>query len=116
DQGGTTVDILVPVSLSATAALSVEVDDVAVLIPIDNVRRALRLRQHDVVHDGAGQHIVVDDEVIPIMPLGRAVNRAVSRVGAAAVVVEAEGRLAAVSADRLGGVRNVVVRAIPGHA
>lgn len=120
---GTTVRIQVPLSLSAMPALSLELDGEGVLVPLDNVRQALRISPKDISHDGKGERIVVEGQVIPFLPLERALNRATraqsdnERPDAhSAVVIEAKGRLAAVGVDRLGGARDIVVRSIPGHA
>lgn len=115
---GTAVDMLVPISLMSMPALSLAVDDLALLIPLDSVRQTLRVRPEELVHGGGREHIVFEDNVIPLFSLARALERqTAAKPGAVcAVVVEAEGRVAAVSADRLGGVRSVVMRAIPAHA
>jgi two-component system chemotaxis sensor kinase CheA len=115
---GTTVELLVPLSLSAMPTLALQLDDLAVLVPLDSVRRTLRVSTGDITRDAQGERLVVDGRVIPFLRLRRALGRPVrARSGLSnmqsAVVIEAEGRLAAVGVDRLGAVRSVVMRAIP---
>jgi two-component system chemotaxis sensor kinase CheA len=115
---GTTVEILVPLSLSAMPALAMEVDDTAVLIPLDSVRETLRVSTDRISVDADGERLVLRGEVVPFLPLRRALNRP-QRNGArtqSAVVVEAEGRIAALGVDGLGASRSVIVRGIPDHA
>lgn len=118
---GTTVELLVPVSLSAMPTLALQVDDVAVLVPLDSVRQTLRVSADDISRDARGERLVVDGRVIPFLPLRRALGRPNrARVDLSpmqsAVVIEAEGRLAVIGVDRLGAARSVVVRGIPEQA
>lgn len=114
---GTTVEILLPISLSAMPALSTQVDDTAVLIPLHSVRRTIRVSRRDISRDADGERLVVDDRVIPFVPLRRALNRPEGARSdmQSAVVLEADGELAAVGVDELGGSRSIVVREIPDH-
>jgi two-component system chemotaxis sensor kinase CheA len=126
---GTTVTIVVPASLSTMPALSMQVDGAAVLIPLDSVRRTLRVSQREIAREADGERLVVDGTVLPFLPLRRALNRPAAMRSdtrsempsempsemQSAVIVEAEGRLVAVGVDRLGGARSVVVRGIPAH-
>jgi two-component system chemotaxis sensor kinase CheA len=115
---GTLVEILVPLSLSSMPSLAMQVDDTAVLVPLDSIRQALRVSRKDIVRDEQGEHLVVGGEVLPFLPLARALEHpSLERHSMqSALVIEAEGRRAAIGIDRLGAARNVVMRSIPEHA
>jgi two-component system chemotaxis sensor kinase CheA len=115
---GTTVEIVVPLSLSSLQALTIEVDDAALLIPLDSVRCTLRVAQHEISRDDQGERIVFEGAVIPFLPVRRALERPPRprRPVESVAVIEAGGQLAAIGVDRFGAARSVVVRSIPAHA
>lgn len=115
---GTVVELLVPLSLSAMPTLSVHVGSDALLLPLDSVRRTLRVSSSDISHDADGQHIAFEGGIIPFLPLARALGRPSQEMALmqSAVMIEAEGRRAAIGVDQLGAVSNIVVRSIPKHA
>jgi two-component system chemotaxis sensor kinase CheA len=114
---GTTLTLNVPLSLSALDAILVEVGGVSAAIPLDAVRRTIRLAGSDVTRTAEGEAIVYEGKVIPFMPLGRALGQKVqiSRADKArsAVVIASSDALAAVGIGRLRGVANLVVRPLP---
>ena len=109
---GTTVELVVPVSLSAMPALAVEIDQRTVLIPLDSVRYATRVAEDEVSRSADGAHVVVDGDVLPFVPLQQATRTPLRT----AVVVESRGKKAAVGVDGIRGVQNVVMRTIPASA
>jgi two-component system chemotaxis sensor kinase CheA len=113
---GTTLELTVPVSLSALDALLVEAAGNTAAIPLESVQRTLRLGPGDVVRTAEGETIVHEGRVVPfarLAPSGQA-SVEVRRAGfTAAVVIQARGSLAAISVDRLVGTANVVVRSLP---
>jgi two-component system chemotaxis sensor kinase CheA len=118
DKGlGTTLQIVVPVSLAAVDALIVDSGGRTVAIPLDAVKRTLRIAAGDLAQSAQGASIVLDGRVIPFAPLERALHAvAQSKDGArswSAVVVEGANALAAVGIDRLRGTQNLVVRPLP---
>lgn len=113
---GTTVEIAVPVSLSALTALHVEVSGAVAALPLDAVRRTAFVSPEQVMRlpDGAGlEH---EGEVIPFVPLAQVLARPLpaARRFWSAVVVQAGPRLVALGADRLTGTSEIVVRPLPG--
>ena len=114
---GTTIELLVPTSLTSLDALLVEAGGVAAAIPLDAVRKTLRVAASDVVRSADGDSIVYEGKVIPFAQLGRSLrgNRTTSGEAkfSSVVVVEGANALAAVSVDRLLGSANLVVRALP---
>ena len=117
---GTSVEILVPVSLSSVSSLVVETDGVAAAVPLDAVRRTLRVTDAEIARTADGDSIVHEGRVIPFIPLARALRRPGAstrrRLAWSAVVVAAGSSLAAVGVDRLLGTGTVVVRPLPARA
>jgi len=117
---GTSIEILLPVSLSSVLSLVVEADGVASAVPLDAVRRTLRVTDAEIARSADGDSIVHEGRVIPFISLARALRRpGVStrrRLAWSAVVVAAGSSLAAVGVDRLLGTGTVVVRPLPARA
>jgi two-component system, chemotaxis family, sensor kinase CheA len=117
---GVTLEICVPVSLSSLQALVVDAAGVAAAVPLHAVRRTLRLADSDIARSADSDTIVYDGNVIPFVPLAKALRRPMTsdrgRRHWSAVVVEAGASLAAVGVDRLLGTANVVVRPLPPQA
>jgi two-component system chemotaxis sensor kinase CheA len=117
---GTTLALVVPLSLSSMDALLVETSEIAAAIPLDAVRRTLRLTSSDITRSAEGDSIVYEGKVIPFVPLARslAARTASARAagGQTAVVVAGATALAAVGVSRLRGIANVVVRPLPALA
>jgi two-component system chemotaxis sensor kinase CheA len=118
DKGlGTTLEIVVPVSLAAVDALIVEAGGRTVAIPLDAVKRTLRIGPNDLVQSPQGASIVFDGRVIPFAPLERALRRVTHTRDAArswsAVVIESANAVAAVGVERLRGTQNMILRPLP---
>src|ERR1700722_10844926 len=118
DKGvGTTLEIVVPVSLAAVDALVVEAGGRTVAIPLDAVKRTLRIAIDDVAQSAQGASILFEGGIIPFAPLERALprvsqTRAVARSWSA-VVIEGANALAAVGVERLCGTKNLILRPLP---
>jgi two-component system chemotaxis sensor kinase CheA len=114
---GTSVRLLVPVSLSELPVLMVELDGSLALLPLDCIRRAVRLEKGSLLRAPEGERLVVDGETVPYLLLSRALSsRALASGrsdGGSAVVLEAEGARAALGIDRVRGVRSVLLRSLP---
>jgi two-component system chemotaxis sensor kinase CheA len=124
---GTTIEIRVPVLLSALIGLEVESANTVAAIPISEVKRTVRLSANEVARSADSETILFDGEPVPFLPLNRALNTAlVSAAGSAAldakrpvwsaVIVESAGGRAAIAVDRLRAVTNIVVRPLPQSA
>lgn len=116
-RGGTTVEIRVPVSLAAVSALAVGAAGMVASIPLEAVRRTVRITDADITRTPDGASIVCDGTVVPFVPLARALGRGIvperERRGWSAVIVQAENGAVAVGVDRLLGTANVVLRPLP---
>jgi two-component system chemotaxis sensor kinase CheA len=117
---GTRFVITVPVSLSSVPALLVDDAGVVASIPLEAVRRTLRLLDTDVARSGDSESILYEGKVIPFVPLSTALGRQRAqprRRGAwPAVVVSAGEAIAAVGVDALLGTAEVVMRSLPARA
>ncbi len=117
---GATIEICVPVSLSSLPALLVDAAGIAASLPLDAVRQTLRLAASDIARSADSDSIVYEGNVIPFVPLARALRRQASSDRGkrhwSAIVVQSGAALAAIGVDRLLGTANVVVRPVPSRA
>jgi two-component system, chemotaxis family, sensor kinase CheA len=114
---GPVVEVGVPVSLSALDALIVESSGISVAIPLEAVRRTLRVAPSDLTRAPDGETIVDDGESIPFITLEQILTRGrrePRRPKAWSTVIVHHGTaLAALGVDRLLGTANVVLRPLP---
>ncbi|HEY4370510.1 MAG TPA: response regulator [Burkholderiales bacterium] len=113
---GTTIELLVPLSVAAVDAVTVEAGGMVANIPLDKVNCTLRVAQADLAEDAQGQAMVHEGKVIPFAPLARLLRKNQAPRDPrhwAAVVVEGSAGTAAFGVDRLLGTANVVIRALP---
>ena len=93
---GTTLEIVVPVSLAAVEALIVEAGGRPVAIPLDAVKRTLRVSAGDLAQSAQGTSILFEGRVIPFAPLERTLRRGVQSKESArswsAVIIEGATR------------------------
>jgi two-component system chemotaxis sensor kinase CheA len=120
DASGTTLEIAVPVTLSSLLALVVEVSGATVAVPLEAIERARSVAPGEIIRSGTRQLLAVDDEMIPLVDLGRVLGRSsVDRDGDRArsvIVVRGGDRRAALAVDRLLGTSTEVALALPPHA
>jgi two-component system chemotaxis sensor kinase CheA len=119
---GTTIEIVVPVSLTSLDALLVEADGMIAAIPVTAVQRTLRLTAGEVARTADGDSIVHDGNVIAFVPLARPMGAtaaprpstgAKTAMPKTAMVVGSAAAQVAIGVDRLLGATNVVVRPVP---
>lgn len=136
---GTTLEIVVPMSLSSIAVLRVQAEDVTVALPLDGVRAVLHLSERDVLRTQQSDCVRFADEALPLLSLARLLEqpaaRPVLRRMYPVVVVEARPASAsaremisdrderdgpstrlALSVDRLLGIADIVVSPLPAAA
>jgi two-component system chemotaxis sensor kinase CheA len=121
---GVRVEVQVPVSIAALQGLVVEASGARAAIPLDAIEQTIRVRAAEIAHSAQGDSIVHAGKLIPFLPLELMLRR--TRLGypdsgqrvnlgmGTAVVVQAEGRCVAIGVERLLGVANIVMRALPG--
>lgn len=114
---GTSLELVVPLSLAALDALMVEAAGRTMVIPLSAVQQIRRLDKSDVARTAGNASILLDGNVVPFVPLARAVHADESGWNNAgtcsAVIVKGGGSLGAIGVDRLRGTRNVVLRPLP---
>jgi two-component system chemotaxis sensor kinase CheA len=100
--------------------LLVEAGGVSAAIPLDSLRRTVRVGSEEVSSSPAGEAILHDGRAIPLVPLARALRREAvgsePRAVRSAIVVESDDGAAALSIDRLLGTATVVLRPLPDYA
>src|SRR6266568_1582460 len=115
---GTTVELEVPVSLSALTALRLEAGGVMAALPIDAVEQTLFLTPDGLDSSAAGAGLSLGGEVLPFLPLATLLAPGAPAHGRrpwSAVVVRNGARRAVLGADRLLGTCDLVVRPLPAH-
>ena len=114
---GTTLELALPVSLSALAALLVEVTGRVVALPLAAVRGTARQLSNEVTHTADGDTIVLNDEIIPYVGLDRLLcpdtPEATRDTSRSAVLLGADGATIALGVANLLGIESIVVRAVP---
>lgn len=131
---GTTVELIVPASVASFRALLLEAAGVVAAVPLDAVRRTIRITPGDVVEQADRQSIVWDGAHVPVWSLRGLVrseegHTKITRSSTAVVLeagppttrtvhraVEADSRTAAVIVDRMLGTGIVVMRPLPAMA
>ena len=114
---GTTFELVIARSVTAVAVLMVEAErgGNALAIPLDGVRRILRLGAGDIAGASAGASILYEQKAVPFLPLAAALDGARWSSGRAwtAIVVAGVNGIAAIGVDRLAGTARTVVRPLP---
>jgi two-component system, chemotaxis family, sensor kinase CheA len=118
---GTTFELSVPLSVASLEVLVVEAAGVAAAVPLDAVRRTLRIQPAEVSRSPQGESILDEGKAIPLVPLARALRRESSEGGEArgvrsVIVVAGSDGLAALGIDRLLGTATMVLRPLPDYA
>jgi two-component system chemotaxis sensor kinase CheA len=109
---GTAITLVVPVSVTAIAAVRVAIGDRVVAIPQAAVRRVARIKPNDLIQSAEGPTICFDDVIVPIAPLG-ALFGAGAAHGRSVVFVASGEQTVAYTVDHTIGVDEIVVRTLP---
>ena len=114
---GTEVELQVPMSTAMLDALIVANDEHLVAIPLHAVKRTLRVTAKDLIVDVHGQSLVMEGNVVPFAPLGRALRQTsvdLTRHDAwSAIIIAGASGTVAVGVERMQGIQNVVVKRLP---
>lgn len=114
---GTTVQLVVPLSLLSLHGLVVQAAGTVATVPLDAVRTCVRLPPAQAVSAAASGRLAHDGRAVPYLPLARALggdDGSEPDPGAAvAVLVVADDDVVAVGVDRLAGTSTLVVRPLP---
>jgi two-component system chemotaxis sensor kinase CheA len=116
---GTTVELVVPLSIASFHALIVEVLGRSVAIPLDAVRGALRLVHDQIVRTERHASVLFDGHMIPLGSLRQTLAPGSPPLRAPlypAIVVQGRAGVAAFSVDRIVGTAQIVMRPLPALA
>lgn len=115
---GTSIEIMVPATLSALEALLVESEGAVSAIPLGMVQAATRLTGDVIVAADDGDRIVHDGRMLPLISLAALLAGATRPrpASGAAVIVAGTPTPVAFHVDRLLGASDIVVRPLPAHA
>jgi two-component system chemotaxis sensor kinase CheA len=116
---GSTVSFMLPLEVYAVEALTLMVKGRAFGIPVSAVERTVFLPvAGDAIQNGpTGRTLAVGETILPLVPLADALGVAQrSDKERFALVVRAEGLMAALSADEVGAVAGLVPTGVPGVA
>ena len=115
---GTTVELVVPLTLLSMNGLIVEAGPTVATVPLDAVRRCVRLSPEDASIAATTGRLAHEGQVVLFLPLARALYAGTvvpdSTAGpTVAVVVTADDVTVAVGVDRLAGTSTLVARPLP---
>lgn len=113
---GLRLELSVPASLSALRALIVDVAGESIALPLAAVRSGARNRADQVTRGAGGEALLVDDTIVPFVPLSRLLRAESGRDEPQAwstVLLHTPDGLLALGVDRLIGTENLVARALP---
>jgi two-component system chemotaxis sensor kinase CheA len=98
-------------------ALEIDSDGSVVALPLDAIRRTVRVADHDIARSAGRDSMVYEGKVIPYLALSSALGKKTvadsKRCIGSAVILEASSGLAAIGVDRLLGTTLVVVKPLP---
>jgi two-component system chemotaxis sensor kinase CheA len=113
----TTVELVVPLSITSLHTLIVEVSGATAAIPLDAVVGTLRITREEVIRTEQGELVFFDGQAIPLTSLQHAVSSTPSTEQSSrhwsAVIVRGRTGVAAFSVDRILGTAHVVMRPLP---
>jgi two-component system chemotaxis sensor kinase CheA len=117
---GATVELVVPLTLLSMNGLVVEAGGTVATVPMDAVRKCVRLAPDEAAKAAATGRLAHDNRVVPYLPLSRALvaGSAAPAVpegpdGGVAVVLAVDEHTVAVGVDRLTGTTTLVARPLP---
>ena len=114
---GATVELVVPLMLLSMNGLVVEAGGTVATMPLDAVRRCVRLAAGESAAATASGRLAHSGEVVPFLPLARTLcsGAAVPDVtgSGVAVVLTADEETVAIGVDRLAGTTTLVARPLP---
>jgi len=116
---GTTVEIVVPLSIASFDALTVEAAATTIAIPLDTVLGCVRVVAADIIRTTQHESILFDGHAIPLTSLPNVVAArptAASSPRSTAVVVRGRTGVAAFTVDRVVGPGQIIMRPLPALA
>jgi two-component system chemotaxis sensor kinase CheA len=119
-QVGTTVTITLPLTMAIISAVLVEVADATFAIPLSSVREILKVRLDGLKSVGGRRVILVREEILALVHLGKALRgeesqQELATEGMPVVVVDFEGRKIGLEVEKIVGTREVVIKSLSRH-
>jgi two-component system chemotaxis sensor kinase CheA len=114
---GAAVEVCVPMSLSSVRSLQVEAGGLIVSIPLDGVRRTMRVSDPDIARSAECDSVVCDEQTIPFLPLISLLEKnpvaGPRRKFWSVIVLESSSGVAALAVDHFLGANSVIVKQLP---
>lgn len=114
---GTVTTLKIPLTLAIIECMSIAVGNARYTVPINSIRQSFRPTLDQIVHDpDHGEMIMVRGEIFPIVRLGalyKVPDAETELENGILLLVEADGRVIGLFADRLLGVQDIVVKPVP---
>ena len=113
---GTTLELVVPLSVASLDALLVEAAGSVVAVPLEALRCTLRLGPCDIAHSAQGDTLVHEGQAIPYVALARLLDGTapvLPQHNVSVLIVAHAGILAAIGVDRLREMATIVLRPAP---
>jgi len=105
---------VVPLTLLSMNGLIVEAGGTVATMPMDAVRRCVRLPRDEAAAAMASGRLAHEGQVVPFLPLARTLTQSGDSQGTGvAVVLSADEQTIAVGVDRLAGTTTLVARPLP---
>jgi two-component system chemotaxis sensor kinase CheA len=113
---GTTLEIIVPLTLASLPALLVEASGITAILPLDAVRGSFRVSPETVIRTAQGHSLLYDGQSLPFVMLGRALAPDASfgrAMASSVVVVQGQGAAAGFGVDRVVRIAHAMLRPLP---
>jgi two-component system chemotaxis sensor kinase CheA len=110
---GTTVELTAPAALLVTEVVFAEAAGKVVALPSDSIRQTMRVLPKEIVNEFGHEKLISDGSLIPYFSVSQALGAAMNLNTHVALLLESQGRRAAVGVDRLRGTGTLVSRPLP---
>lgn len=114
---GSITTLKIPLTLAIIECMSIVVGSARYTVPINSIRQSFRPAKEQIIHDpDHGEMIMVRGEIFPIVRLGslyKVPDAETELENGILLLVEADGRVIGLFADRLLGVQDIVVKPVP---
>jgi two-component system, chemotaxis family, sensor kinase CheA len=113
---GTTLEIIVPLTLASLPALLVEAGGIGAILPLDAVRGSFRVSPETVIRTAQGHSLFYEGQSIPFVMLWRSLSPDASSgraMPSAVVVVQGQGAAAGFGVDRVVRIAHAMLRPLP---
>lgn len=107
---GTTVELLVPVSMSLFDALLVELNGQTLALPLAAVQSSVRVQPEQLLLEGDSAALRHGEQLLPLVDPAL---RGAGQQGRTAVLLTVEGRQSALLVDRVRGIESILLRPLP---